>query len=211
MSNPLTEAYVRSRAVGRYLAQPVGPAQVVWRYAGVRPLYDDGSSDPSAITRDYTLRLDAEPGEAPVLSVFGGKITTYRRLAEHALEKLAPYFPGMKGEWTSGTPLLGADFGGSSREQARDAFFARYAALPQEMLRGIFRRHGMLAYEVLGDARATGDLGEDFGAGLTGRELRYFAEREWAASAEDVLWRRTKAGLHMDERRRARLAEALGA
>ena len=199
------------RAVGRYLAQPVGPAQVVWRYAGVRPLYDDGSSDPSAITRDYTLRLDAEPGEAPVLSVFGGKITTYRRLAEHALEKLAPYFPGMKGEWTSGTPLLGADFGGSSREQARDAFFARYAALPQEMLRGIFRRHGMLAYEVLGDARATGDLGEDFGAGLTGRELRYFAEREWAASAEDVLWRRTKAGLHMDERRRARLAEALGA
>jgi glycerol-3-phosphate dehydrogenase len=199
------------RAVNRYLANPVSPAQVAWRYAGVRPLYDDGSGDPSAITRDYTLRLDDDAGAAPVLSIFGGKITTYRRLAEHALEKLAAHFPEMKGGWTATTPLVGGDFGALSREQARDAFFARYAALPQELLRGIFRRHGTLAYDVLGDARSAGDLGEDFGAGLTERELRYLVTREWAKTAEDVLWRRTKAGLHMSERQRARVAEVLGA
>jgi glycerol-3-phosphate dehydrogenase len=199
------------RAVNRYLARPVDPAQVVWRYAGVRPLYDDGTGDPSAITRDYTLRVDGAPGSAPVLSVYGGKITTYRRLAEQALKKLAPWFPAMKGEWTGATPLLGGDFGGASRERARDAFFARHPGLPQGLLRPIFRRHGALADDVLGDARAPGDLGEDFGAGLTERELRYFVAREWARSAEDVLWRRSKAGLLMDERRRVRVAEVLGA
>ena len=93
------------RAVNRYLAKPITPADVAWRYAGIRPLYDDGSSDPSAVTRDYTLRVDDEAGQAPVLSVFGGKITTYRRLAEHALEKLAPYFPGLKPGWTDRSPL----------------------------------------------------------------------------------------------------------
>jgi glycerol-3-phosphate dehydrogenase len=199
------------RAVSRYLARPVDPAQVVWRYAGVRPLYDDGTGDPSAITRDYTLRVDGAAGAAPVLSVYGGKITTYRRLAEHALEKLAAHFPAMKGPWTGGTALLGGDFGGAGREQARDAFFARYRGLPQELLRPIFRRHGTLADDVLGDARAQADLGEDFGAGLCERELRYFVAREWARSAEDALWRRSKAGLLMSERQRARVAEVLGA
>ncbi len=191
------EADYLCRAAGRYLAQPIDPAQVAWRYAGVRPLYDDGTSDPSAVTRDYTLRVDTDAGTAPVLSVYGGKITTYRRLAEHALRDLAPYFPGMKGEWTAKEALIGGDFGDVEREEARDNFFARYRLLPQEHLRGIFRRHGMLAYEVLGDASAPADLGEHFGAGLYAREVDYFIAREWAASAEDVLWRRTKAGLHL--------------
>jgi len=186
------------RAAGRYLDRPVDAAQVVWRFAGVRPLYDDGTADPSAITRDYTLRVDDARGATPVLSVYGGKITTYRRLAEHVLQKLDPYFPGLPGNWTANEPLPGGDFSGASREQARDRFFAHYPELPRETLRGLFRRHGMLAYEVLRDAREIADLGVSFGAGLHGREVDYFIEREWARSAEDVLWRRTKAGLHLD-------------
>ena len=205
------EAEYLCRAVGRYLAQPVRPTQVAWRFAGVRPLYDDGTSDPSAITRDYTLRVDDAAGAAPVLSVYGGKVTTYRRLAEHALRDLAPYFPGLKGEWTASAPLIGGDFGGASREQARDEFFARYRALPQQTLRGLFRRHGMLAYDVLGPARTLADLGYDFGGGLYAREIDYFVANEWACGAGDVLWRRTKAGLQLSAAQRARLADAMGA
>src|SRR5438445_78391 len=156
---------------------PLGAAR--WRYAGVRPLYDDGSSDPSAVTRDYTLRLDAAADEAPVLSVFGGKITTYRRLAEHALEKLAPYFPRLPGAWTGRTPLPGSDF--KDREEARKELLARHRDLPPEVLQGVFRRHGARALQVLGD----GQLGEHFGAGLTERELRLllFLCRRAAAKA----------------------------
>ena len=192
------------RAVNRYLEKPVAPRAVLWRYAGVRPLYDDGSSDPSAVTRDYTLRLDAAADEAPVLSVFGGKITTYRRLAEHAMEKLAPYFPRLRQAWTGQTPLPGSDF--KNREEARKELLARHRDLPPEVLQGVFRRHGTRAIQVLGDGR----LGEHFGAGLTERELRYFIEREWARGAQDVLWRRTKAGLHLDQRARARVEAAFG-
>ena len=191
------EAEYLCRAAGRYLARTVNPREIAWRYAGVRPLYDDGTSDPSAITRDYTLRVDHADGSAPVLSVYGGKVTTYRRLAEHVLRDLAPYFPGLKGEWTAAEPLIGGDLGSAGREDARDTFFARYHLLPQEHMRGLFRRHGMLAYEVLGDARTPADLGEHFGSGLYAREVDYFVRREWAVTAEDVLWRRTKAGLHL--------------
>jgi glycerol-3-phosphate dehydrogenase len=194
------------RAVNRYLARPARPADVVWKYAGVRPLYDDGTADPSAVTRDYTLRLDDEAGRAPVLSVFGGKITTYRMLAQQAVDKLAPYFPGMKPAWTERTPLTGSDFGGVPRVEARDAFFASHPKLPEATLRPIFRRHGTHAQAVVGD----GDLGEDFGAGLSERELRYLVEREWAQTAEDVLWRRTKTGLLMTPAQRERVATVLG-
>ncbi len=197
------------RAASRYLARPVEPRSVAWRFAGVRPLYDDGTTDPSAVTRDYTLRVDASAGAAPVLSVYGGKITTYRRLAEHALSDLAPFFPGMKGGWTAGEPLPGGDFGGASREQARDKLFARYRGLPQEVLRALFRRHGMLAYDVLGEVRTEAELGRHYGAGLYQRELGYFVAREWAVSADDVLWRRTKAGLHLTSAQQAGVAAAL--
>jgi D-erythritol 1-phosphate dehydrogenase len=194
------------RAVNRYLARPARPEEVVWKYAGVRPLYDDGTADPSAVTRDYTLRLDDEAGGAPVLSVFGGKITIYRVLAEQAVDRLAPYFPGMKPAWTGRVPLAGSDFGGVPRIEARDAFFASHARIPEATLRPIFRRHGTNATAVVGD----GDLGEDLGAGLSERELRYLVEREWAQTAEDVLWRRTKAGLLMTEAQRERVAQLLG-
>ncbi len=194
------------RAVNRYLSQPARPEDVVWTYAGVRPLYDDGSADPSAVTRDYTLRVDDEAGRVPVLSVFGGKITTYRMLADHAMAKLAPYFPGLKPAWTDRTPLSGSDFGGVARVEARDAFFGSHPHIPEATLRPIFRRHGTHAQAVVGD----GDMGEDFGAGLTERELRYFVEREWAQTAEDVLWRRTKTGLLMTPAQRERVAQVLG-
>ena len=192
------------RAAGRYLARPPQPAEVVWSYAGVRPLYDDGSEDPSAITRDYTLRVDDDEGAAPSLSVFGGKITTYRKLAEHALEKLAPYFPGLRPAWTARAPLPGSDF--SDREAAKNEFFKRYPQLPPPLLQAVFRRHGTLAHEVLGDGR----LGEDYGAGLTERELSYLIEHEWARTADAVLWRRTKCGLHMTEAQRQRVAQVVG-
>ena len=198
------EAEYLCRALGRYLARPPAPSEALWRYAGVLPLYDDGSANPSAITRDYTLRVDDEAGAAPVLSVFGGKITTYRRLAEHALEKLAPYFPELKPSWTAKAPLPGSDFG--SREAAKRELARRYRDVPPHVLQGVFRRHGAAAAEVLGDGR----LGENYGAGLTERELAHFMEREWARSAEDVLWRRSKCGLHMTEAQRARVAQVMG-
>jgi glycerol-3-phosphate dehydrogenase len=192
------------RAANRYLARPIRSADVRWRYAGVRPLYDDGSRDPSSVTRDYTLRLDDAEGGAPVLSVFGGKITTYRRLAEHAMDKLARYFPEAKGSWTDRAALPGSDF--TSQEQARKELSGRYRALPDAVVKGVFRRHGTLASQVLGD----GIVGEHYGAGLTEREVRYFIEREWAMSADDVLWRRSKAGLHLETAQRARVAEMVG-
>ena len=194
------------RAVNRYLVHPARPEDVVWKYSGVRPLYDDGTADPSAVTRDYTLRVDDHAGTAPVLSVFGGKITIYRRLAEQAMDKLAPYFPGLKPAWTDRAPISGSDFGDATRVEARDAFFASHPHIAEATLRGIFRRHGTHAQMVVGD----GDLGEDFGAGLTEREMHYFVAQEWARSTEDVLWRRTKAGLLMTPAQRERVAKVLG-
>lgn len=199
-----TEVDYLCRAASRYVAPPVRSADVVWRYAGVRPLYDDGSRDPSAITRDYTLRLDDQDGAAPVLSVFGGKITTYRRLAEHAMDKLARYFPRAKGAWTQRAPLPGSDF--TSREDAFQVLNSKYPGVAADVLRAVFKRHGMRASEVLGD----GIVGEHYGAGLTEREVRYFAEHEWASSAEDVLWRRSKAGLHLNPGQQARVMEIMG-
>jgi glycerol-3-phosphate dehydrogenase len=119
------------------------------------------------------------------------------------MEKLSPYFPGLKPAWTAGAQLPGSDFGSLPRERVRDEFFARHPGIGRETLRGIFRRHGARAAEVAGD----GKLGEHFGAGLHEREVRYLAEREWAQTADDVLWRRTKTGLHMSAAQRARVAE----
>jgi glycerol-3-phosphate dehydrogenase len=193
------------RAVNRYLAKPVHPGDAVWRFAGVRPLYDDGSNDPSAVTRDYTLRVDDDQGAAPVLSVFGGKITTYRHLAEIVMQRLAPYFPDLKPAWTSEAALPGSDFAGRPRIEVRDAFFGRHPEIPTPTLRALFRRHGTRADQVI-----AGGIGEDLGAGLTERELRYFVDEEWAHTAEDVLWRRTKCGLLMSEAQRERVRAVMG-
>jgi glycerol-3-phosphate dehydrogenase len=179
------------RAANRYFLRELDARDVVWRYCGVRPLFDDGSSDPSAVTRDYVLRIDGARPDAPVLSVFGGKITTYRRLAERALALLAPWFPGMRGPWTAGAPLPGgADAPGRSPE-------GDYPKLPRELVAALRDRHGSLIVEVLGNCGSVEELGRHLGANLYAREVDYFIAREWARSGEDVLWRRTKCGLHL--------------
>jgi glycerol-3-phosphate dehydrogenase len=196
-------------SVSRYARRPVKPEQVVWSYSGVRPLYDDGSDDPSAITRDYTLLLDEEQG-APLLSVYGGKITTYRRLAEAALARLAPWTPGVRGSWTGDEPLPGGDLGAEGRPGLLRRLEARYPGLPRELLDALSRRHGALTFDILGDARSLADLGEDFGGGLFEREARHMIECEWAREPDDILWRRTKAGLHMRPEQRQHFAAAMG-
>jgi glycerol-3-phosphate dehydrogenase len=188
--------------VNSYLATPLTRADVVWSYSGVRPLHDDGSSDPAAVTRDYVFKVDAldgepGPGRAPVLSIFGGKITTYRKLAEAALAVLAPFFPGMKSGWTREAPLPGGDLPNRDRNALFALLCRQYPELPAELLRGLARRHGSRALRILGEAKTMADLGQDFGAGLTAREIDYLMTEEWARSADDVLWRRTKCGLPM--------------
>ena len=198
------------RAVNRYFARQTTERDVVWSYCGIRPLFDDGSADPSAVTRDYVLRVDAPPGGAPVLSVFGGKITTYRALSEHALAKLEPWFSGMRPAWTAGHPLPGGDLSGESFEQFSDVRLKRDAPwLPAELRQGLARRHGALAYEVLGHAATLEAMGEHFGADLYAREVDYLVEHEWALDADDILWRRTKAGLHLTPGERASVAAYL--
>src|SRR5690606_24684892 len=191
------------RAANRYLARPLVERDVVWSYTGVRPLYDDGANDPSDITRDYTLELRSFAGAAQ-LDVYGGKITTYRRLAEAVLDRLAPHLSYRRGRWTHGESLPGAP---SDPSAARTALHAQYPQLPATLLDALFRRHGTLGSQVLGDATTIDTLGEHFGGGLYERELRWFIDEEWARSADDVLWRRSKAGLHMDVRHRERVAE----
>ncbi len=198
--------------VSHYLARPVTPADVVWTYSGVRPLFDDGDDDPSAVTRDYHLEVDGGPdGAAPLLSVFGGKITTYRRLAEHALRDLAPYYPRMGAPWTAGRALADGDLADAPTfEEAFDRFVEGACSvkpgLPKELVRILAHRHGTGLDDLLQDVRTVADLGRHFGGQLYETEVRYLMSDEWAAEPDDVLWRRTKEGLHMSEAERAAFA-----
>jgi glycerol-3-phosphate dehydrogenase len=201
------------RLANGYLAQPLSRADIVWTWAGVRPLYDDGSSDPSAVTRDYVLKVDAGPaGDEPaVLSIYGGKITTYRKLAESALAQLKPFFPSLRPAWTHAEPLPGGDLPNGDRAALLAQLCRRYPRLPVELLRAVGHRYGTRALELLGDAVAPEDLGRDFGAGLTAREIDYVRREEWARTADDVLWRRTKCGLSMTPAQCDAVREYLGA
>jgi glycerol-3-phosphate dehydrogenase len=193
-----------------YLARPITTSDVVWSYSGVRPLYDDGSVDPSDVTRDYVLELDAaSDGRAPLLSIFGGKITTYRRLAEAALSELAPFFLGMKAAWTKRTPLPGGDLKRGGIAALDRALSTRYPWLPEQLRSALVRRHGTRAPQVLGEARSVEELGRHFGHTLYAAEVDHFVAQEWARSAEDVLWRRTKCGLHLDAPARGAVAAYL--
>jgi glycerol-3-phosphate dehydrogenase len=185
-------------AASRYSRTPITPGMVVWSYSGVRPLYDDGSDNPSAVTRDYHLLLDkgAWPDDPPLLSVFGGKITTYRKLAEQAMAQLAWRFPG-KSAWTHTEALPGGEMDGRTFRGLLLDFRRRHPRLPKMWLTRVLRRHGSLADEIIGDGQVERDLGRHFGGGLYERELDYLVRNEWVREAEDVLWRRTKCGLHM--------------
>ena len=202
------EAGYLCRAVARYFRNPPRPADAVWSFAGVRPLFDDEQSDPSKITRDYALEMENGAGNAPVLTVFGGKLTTYRRLAEKVMDRLAPFFPGLGGRWTAHAPLPGGAFGARPTEAVFEDLARAYPGIGREALHGIFRRHGTLARDVLGDAKAAADLGRDFGGGLSAREVGHLKAREWATTPDDVLWRRSKCGLVMTEAERLAFAEA---
>ncbi len=194
--------------VNRHFRRQIAPGDVVWSYSGVRPLFDeDGSESASAVSRDYVLDLEHDPEGPPLLNVFGGKITTYRRLSEHALQKLKPYFPAARGDWTAtahlpGGDMPGADFAAFLAEQSR-----RYAWLAPGTVLRLARAYGTRLDRVLGNARSLSDLGENFGGDLYQREVEYLVDQEWAAAAEDVLWRRSKLGLHLPADSQRRLAD----
>lgn len=197
------------RAASEYFRAPVRREQVVWTYSGVRPLYDDGASAAQEATRDYVLHLDAPAGEAAALAVYGGKLTTYRRLAEHALEKLEPHLPQHakgKASWTASKPLPGGDFPVEGFDALVHVLATRYGFLQTEQIRRLARAYGSETTELLGDAKGPADLGRMFGAGLSAREIAWLTSREWAMTAEDILWRRSKLGLHMSEAERAEVA-----
>jgi glycerol-3-phosphate dehydrogenase len=189
------------KAASDYFRVPVTTRQVVWSYSGVRPLFDDGASDAQAATRDYVLTIDAE-GDAPaMLNVFGGKLTTYRKLAEAAIAMLAPHLPkpARSGAWTAKASLPGGDFPVQGFEALVKDLQARYPTLAPDLIARLARAYGTLVPEILKDAHSAADLGRSFGAGLMEAELNYLAEREWAMSAEDVVWRRSKLGLRLSK------------
>jgi len=198
------------RAAGRYLDRAPRPEDVCWSFAGIRPLFDDGHSDPSSITREAVLETVAGKDGPALVSVFGGKLTSYRSLAEKVMKRLQPALGFQRGSWTAGVPLPGGDLPPGGMEALVDSLYADRPGFAREFLLGMVRRHGTLAAEILGDAGEAADLGEDFGGGLREREVRWFVEREWARTLEDVLWRRTKAGLHATQVQRERLRTFLG-
>jgi glycerol-3-phosphate dehydrogenase len=202
------EAYLCS-AVNAYFRRPVTQADIVWRYCGVRPLRDEGGGKAQEATRDYVLEFSAADGSPPLLSVFGGKITTYRRLAEAAMAKLAPFFPGMGHDWTAGAPLPGGNFAWDGLQDLTAGLCTRFPFIEESVLTRMARCYGTLTAEVLGDARSAGDLGCNFGQGLTERELDWLMRHEWAREADDILWRRTKLGLRLTQVQKGALAEAM--
>lgn len=185
-----------------------GRDDIVWTYSGVRPLCDDESDSPQAITRDYTLDVHDDNGQAPLLSVFGGKLTTYRKLAEHAMEKLAHYYPEAGPAWTKNGTLPGGDIDGD-----RDSYAAKlrreHGWLPEALARRYARTYGSHSELILSGANSLADLGEDFGHGLYEAELRYLVEKEWVVELKDAIWRRTKLGMWLDEAQQARVSEWL--
>ncbi len=180
----------------RYLKTPVTEEDIVWTYSGVRSLYDDGAASATAATRDYVLQLDN--AGAPLLNVFGGKITTYRKLAEAALRKLAPGLGNTSPDWTAGVPLPGGDFPVDGVDAQITALRADYPFLTRDWARRLVRTYGTEACDLLGAAQEAADLGEAFGATITARELDWAIAKEWVQTGEDFLWRRTKLGLRLD-------------
>ena len=183
--------------IGRYFGTPVTETDIRWSYAGIRPLYDDKSTNASAVTRDYVLDLDGGNGRAPMLSIFGGKITTYRKLAEHAMKELAPFFPQATGAWTAGAVLPGGDMADANFERFVSTLQASKPNLPAALLRRLARAYGTRTDALLGDAQLVTDLGRCFGGDLYQAEVDYLVAQEWARTSEDVLYRRSKLGLHV--------------
>jgi D-erythritol 1-phosphate dehydrogenase len=190
------------RVLNRYFKREVTEADVVGAFSGVRPLYDDAAESASAVTRDYVLDVEPErpeppDGRPPLLSVFGGKITTFRKLAEHALGRLAPFFPRAGGPWTAAAPLPGGDMPDADFDLFRAELARRYPLLPEDLRTYYGRLYGTEAPALLDDARTPSDLGRHWGSRLYEREVEYLRQNEWVRRPDDVLWRRTKHGLRL--------------
>ncbi|MEZ2693602.1 glycerol-3-phosphate dehydrogenase [Hafnia alvei] len=181
---------------------------IVWNYSGVRPLCDDESDSPQAITRDYTLDVHDQDGKAPLLSVFGGKLTTYRKLAEHALEKLSGYYDNCGPAWTKNGVLPGGDLG-TDRDSYAAQLRRRFTWLPEALARRYVRTYGTRAEQLIGTAQSLEDLGEHFGHHLYEAELRYLVAEEWVVELDDAIWRRTKLGMWLDDAQKQRVAQWL--
>lgn len=192
----------------QYFKRDITVDDVVWSYSGVRPLYDDGAQSATAATRDYTLKVDTNGG-APILNIFGGKITTYRRLAQSALAKIRPYFDDVGPDWTAGVPLPGGDFPVDGVEALIAGLKADYPFLTDFWAKRLIRAYGTDAVRILGGAKTAADLGADFGATLTEAEVLWLVEHEYARRAEDIVWRRNKLGLRMTADQIAHLDEWL--
>jgi glycerol-3-phosphate dehydrogenase len=193
-----TEIAYLCDCVNEYFEKEITPEDVVWTYSGVRPLYDDKAEDASEVTRDYVLGLEQPERGAPILSVYGGKITTSRKLADHVMEKLEDFYPDMGDAWTRKSHLPGGDIGDADFDEFYVAQCQNFPDVDRERLHRMARRYGTKLGEVLGDG-----IGLDFGGYLCEADARYLAKAEWAKSADDILWRRTKCGLHMTPEQRA--------
>jgi len=193
------------RAVNDHFRTAIAPADVLWAFAGVRSHYDEGSARPQDVPRDYVLALDDEPGAAPLLTIYGGKITTYRRLAEAALAELGPVF-GARPAWTASSSLPGGDFPHDGVERLIAKTCAAWPFLDEAHARRLIGAYGTRVDRILGSARSPADLGPHLGADLTAAEVRYLMAHEWAQTEDDVLWRRSKLGLRLSREERGRLA-----
>ncbi|MBC8267501.1 MAG: glycerol-3-phosphate dehydrogenase [Rhodospirillaceae bacterium] len=192
---------------GEYFSKAISPDQVIWSYSGVRPLYDDGSSEAQEATRDFVLELDGGEEVPVVLNIFGGKITTYRHLAEQVLDKLKPHLPRMDQSWTKHSSLPGGDFPIEGRPDLMAKLKELYPRINPELIERLVCAYGTLSFKILGDAKTEGDLGRHFGAGLYQREVDYLVHDEWARSADDILWRRSKLGLRLSQQNKAELED----
>lgn len=194
-------------AVNEYFVASVKPEDVKWSYSGLRPLYGDDETSAQEATRDYMLDLQGSEDEAPLLNIFGGKITTYRCLAEEALQLLKKGLPNMKGPWTRDSFLPGGDIGPDGLDALAKELVAEYPVIEAPMAARLARSYGVLAHDILKGVKQPADLGEHFGADLYEREVVYLLRSEWARDAEDILWRRSKLGLLMTEKEAGHLAE----
>ncbi|NKB57781.1 MAG: glycerol-3-phosphate dehydrogenase [Alphaproteobacteria bacterium] len=192
-------------AVNRWFQPGINASQITWTYAGVRPLLDDASETASSVSRDYRLDFEQSQDLGPVLTVVGGKVTTYRKLAEQALDRLSPALGGGKGPWTAQAALPGGDMPNADFDAYLAEARRRYSWLPAEMLCRLTSAYGTRLETVLGGATGLTDLGEDFGGGLYEAEVDYLTQQEWATTPDDILWRRSKLGLHTDATVRDRL------
>ena len=199
------------RAVSEYFVRAIEPSDVIWAYAGVRPLSDAGDVSAQEATRDFVLEHEGRAGEPPVLNIIGGKITTFRHLAEEALKKLAPSFPKMGSPWTCGATLPGGDFAVGQRDQLSRDLSAAFPFLDPTLTERLVATYGTVAQRIFSGATTMSDLGAHFGQGLYEREVEHLVRNEWAVSASDILWRRTKLGLRMSDAERDRLSNWLSA